>query len=104
MECFGLSWWLRGPPANAGDLGFIHGLGRSPGGGNDNLLQYSFLENPIDRGAWRATVYGVAKSQDMTYLLNNNNGVVWGPRFLWGSTFIWMVSKFTDSADTLGFL
>ena len=47
---------------NAGDPGLIPGLGRSPGGGNGNPLQYSGLENPIDRGAWWATVYGVAKS------------------------------------------
>ena len=47
---------------NAGDLGLIPGWGRSPGEGNGNLLQYSCLENPMDRGAWRATVYGVAKS------------------------------------------
>ena len=45
---------------NAGDLG-IPGLGRSPGEGNGNPLQYSCLENPMDRGAWRATVHGVAK-------------------------------------------
>ena len=52
--------------ANAGDLrgeGLIPGLGRSPGGGNGNPLQYSCLENPMDRGAWRVTVYGVIKSQ-----------------------------------------
>ena len=48
---------------NAGDLGLIPGWGRSPGEGNDNPLQYSFLENPMDRGAWWATVHGVAKSQ-----------------------------------------
>ena len=42
--------------------GSIPGLGRSPGGGHGNLLQYSCLENPMDRGAWRATVHGVAKS------------------------------------------
>ena len=48
---------------NAGDPGSIPGLGRSPGEGNDNLLQYSCLENPMDRGAWQATVHGVAKSQ-----------------------------------------
>ena len=48
---------------NAGDLGLIPGLGRSPGGGNDNLLQYSCLENPMVRGAWQATVHGVTKSQ-----------------------------------------
>ena len=48
---------------NAGDPGSIPGLGRSPGEGNDNPLQYSFLENPVDRGAWLATVHGVAKSR-----------------------------------------
>ena len=48
---------------NAGDLGSIPGLGRSPGEGNGNPLQYSCLENPMDRGAWWATVHGVAKSQ-----------------------------------------
>ena len=48
---------------NAGDLGLIPGLGRSPGEGNGNPLQYSCLENPMDRGAWRATVHGVAKSR-----------------------------------------
>ena len=47
---------------DAGDLSSIPGLGRSPGGGHDNPLQYSCLENPTDRGAWRATVHGVAKS------------------------------------------
>ena len=47
----------------AGDVGSIHGLGRSPGGGNGNPLQYSCLENPMDRGAWWAAVHGVAKSR-----------------------------------------
>ena len=53
-------------PANAGDirdLGFIPGLGNSPGEENGHPLQYSCLENPMDRGAWTATVHGVAKSQ-----------------------------------------
>ena len=58
---------------NAGDLGSIPGLGRSPAEGYDNPLQYSCLENPMDRVAWQATVYRVAKSQtrlnDLTYLL-----------------------------------
>ena len=52
--------------ANAGDIrdaGSIPGLGRSPGEGNGNPLQYSCLENPVDREAWRATVHRVAKSQ-----------------------------------------
>ena len=47
---------------NAGDLGSIPGLGRSPEEGNGNPLQYFCLENSMDRGAWRATVHGVAKS------------------------------------------
>ena len=48
---------------NAGDPGSISGLGRSPGEGHDNPLQYSCLENPMDIGAWWATVHGVTKSQ-----------------------------------------
>ena len=48
---------------NAGDLGSMPGLGRSPGGGHGNPLQRSCLENPMDRGAWRATVHEGAKSQ-----------------------------------------
>ena len=48
---------------NAGDPGLISGSGRSPGEGNGNPLQYSCLENPMDGGAWWATVHGVAKSQ-----------------------------------------
>ena len=46
---------------NAGDPGSIPGLGRSPGEGNGNPLQYSCLENPMDRGAWWATVHGITK-------------------------------------------
>ena len=52
-------------PANAGDIrdaGLIHGSGRSPGGGHGNPLQYSCLKNPMDRGAWWATVHEVTKS------------------------------------------
>ena len=48
---------------NAGDLGLIPGSGRSPGEGNGNPLQYSCLENPMDREAWEATVHGVAKTR-----------------------------------------
>ena len=54
---------VKNPPANAGDVGSILGSGRSPGGGNGNPLQCSCMEIPMDRGAWRATVHGVAKSQ-----------------------------------------
>ena len=56
---------LKNPPANAGDMrdaGLIPGLGRSPGGGHGYPLHYSCLENPMDRGAWQATVHRVAKS------------------------------------------
>ena len=50
--------------SNAGDLGLIPGLGRSPGGGHGNPLPHSCLENPMDRGAWWATVYGVTVRHD----------------------------------------
>ena len=56
----------KNPPANSGDgrdMCLIPGSGRAPGGGHDNPLQYSCLENSIDKGAWWATVHGVAKSQ-----------------------------------------
>ena len=52
---------VENPPGNAGDMGLIPGSGRSPGEGNGNPLQYSCLENPLDRGAWWATVHGVAR-------------------------------------------
>jgi len=53
---------VKNPPVMAGDAGSILGSGRSPGEGHDNPLQYSCLENPMDRGAWWATVYRVIKS------------------------------------------
>ena len=56
---------VKNPPASAGDMGSIPGSGRSSGEGNGNPLKYSCLENPMDRGAWWAAVYGVAES-DMT--------------------------------------
>ena len=55
---------VKNPPAIAGDTGSIPGSGRSPGGGNGNPLQYSCLENPLDRGAWWATVHGITKESD----------------------------------------
>ena len=74
--CWGLSagrWWSadfteggsdgKESACIVGDLGSIPGWGRSPGEGNGNLLQYSCLENSVDRGAWRATVHGVSKSR-----------------------------------------
>ena len=52
---------VKNSPANAGDIGSVPGWGRSPEVGNDNLLQYSCLENSMDRGAWRATFYRASK-------------------------------------------
>ena len=57
---------IKNTPANAGDLGSIPGLGRSPGEGNGNKLQYACLGNPMDRGAWWATIHRVAEESDMT--------------------------------------
>ena len=61
----------KAPVCNVGDLGSIPGLGRSPGEGNGTTIQYPCLENPMDGGAWWATVHGVAKSwtrlRDVTF-------------------------------------
>ena len=72
-HCFAMFCWtsqvalvVKNPPANAGDIrdaGSIPQSGKSPGGGHGNPLQYSCLENPMDGGAWWATVHRVAKSQ-----------------------------------------
>ena len=68
---------VRTQPANEGDPGSIPGLGRSPGEGNGNPFQYSCLENPMDGGAWWATVHGVAKSwtrlSDLWIDIDRNN-------------------------------
>ena len=60
-----LSLMVKNPPANAGDIRDVRsspGLGRSPGGGHGNPLQYSCLENPLDRGDWWARVHSITKS------------------------------------------
>jgi len=57
---------IKNPPANVGYMGSIPGIGRSPGEENGNLLWYSCLRNPMERGAWQVTVHGVAKELDMT--------------------------------------
>ena len=64
---------IKNPPANAGDENLIPGSGRSPEEEKSNPLQYSCLGNPMDRGAWQATVHGVAKTLETTYQLNNIN-------------------------------
>ena len=72
---------VKSLPANAGDTRYmdsIPGSGRSPEAGNGNPLQYSCLENPVDKAAWGATVNGVTKESDMTEQVNSNekqNGV-----------------------------
>ena len=58
---------VKNPPANAGDVGLIPGSERSPGEGHGNPLQYSCLENPMDRGAWWATVPGIAELDTCMY-------------------------------------
>ena len=69
MGDFDLHWGFPGgsdsqeSACNAGHLGLIPALGRSPGGGNGNPLQYSCLENPMERGAWQAVVHRLAKSR-----------------------------------------
>ena len=68
---------VKNLPANAGekrDAGSIPGSGSSPGGGNGNSLRYSCLGNPTDRGAWRATVHGVAKSQTQLVTKQHQQG------------------------------
>ena len=67
---------VKNPPANAGDirdLGSITGSGRSPGGGHGNPLQYSCLENPMDREAWQATIHRIAQSWTQLKRLSTNN-------------------------------
>ena len=57
---------VKNVPANAGDVGWIPGSGRSPGEGNGNPLHYSCVGNPMHRGPWKATVHGIAKESDTT--------------------------------------
>ena len=70
-NCFQGGSVVKNPPANEGDTGAITGSGRSPGGGNSNPLQYLCLNNPMDRGAWWATVHSIAEESDMTERLNS---------------------------------
>ena len=86
---------VKNPLANvrdSRDMGLIPGLGRSPAGGNGNPLQYSCLENPMDRGAWWAAVHGVAKSQ--TWLS------YWAHTHCDFGLAVWSVASFTTIEDT----
>ena len=99
---------VKNPPANAGDLrdtGLILGLGRSPGGGLGNPLQYSCLKNPMDRGAWQAMVHRVTKSLTRLKQLSTQHADVsfstWCWR--WGQRIVSTLRLFTVfSADSTG--
>ena len=71
----GHPWWHSGKESacKAREVGLLSGSGRSSGERSSNPLQYSCMGNPMDRGAWQATVHGVAKESDMTWRVNNNN-------------------------------
>ena len=75
MSYMGLPWWLSGKESacNAVDVGLIPGSGRSPGEENGNPLQYSHLENSMDRGAWWATVYEVIRVRHNSVTKQNKN-------------------------------
>ena len=91
MKAFLVAKWLKNSPANAGDPGSVPTLGRSPGEGNGNLLQYSCLKNPMDREARHTTVHGVKKSQtrlsDPTITITTEFVKQWGINFLLNYVF-----------------
>ena len=78
IDQLGLPWWLSGKECTSQcrTHGLIPELGRCPGEGNSNLLQYSCLGNHMDRGVWQAIVHGVTKELDMTWQLNNNKDLL----------------------------
>ena len=94
---------------NAGDLGSIPGLGRSPGEGNGNPLQHSCLENPTDGGAWWATVHEVTKSRTrlsdftFTFFRASSDGTVKAALATWQIFLVWM-SLVTASDILMNFL
>ena len=74
---------VKNPPASSGELGSVPGSGRSPGGRNDNPLQCSCLGNPMDRGAWWATVHGVAESRRwLSHWTTTTTSYYWGVFFI----------------------
>ena len=115
IEHLGLSWSFSSKESacnarDAGDAGSIPGLGKSPGRGHGNTLQYSCLENPVDRGAWQVTVHRVAKSQTWLKQLSKhahilNTSLSLSPNFLGlynraGTTFKRVIMITQDFAHT----
>ena len=85
---------VKASACNAEDLGLIPESERSPGEGNGNPLQYSCLENPMDGGAWWATVHWVAKSQILLSNLTNFN-FIWPPSAIWPRTKCCLINLVT---------
>ena len=86
---------VKNLPASVGnirDTGLIPGSGRSPREGYGNLLQYSCLENPMDRGAWQATVHGVSKSQTQVNWLSTHSTLISE------SIFVSLIQSYVSSA------
>ena len=79
---------VKNLPANAGDAGYIPGLAKSPGGGHNNPLQYSYPENSMDRGVWQVTVHGITKSQIRLKLLNTHSRTITKINFCCEKIFI----------------
>ena len=96
---------VKASACRVGDLGSIPGSGRSPGEGNGNPLQYSCLENPMDRGAWWATVHRVAKSQTrlsyFTFKFQSLTEILWGR--VGGKRAVVCISEMFPSASKLSF-
>ena len=81
----GISWWLSGKASvcNVGDACLVPGSGRSFGGGHGNPFQYSCLENPMDRGTWRATVHKVIKNWTRLKSLSTHACTYFGSKHMW---------------------
>ena len=90
---------VKKPPANAGDTGSIHGLGKSPGEGNGNPLQYFCLGNPMDREAWRATVLGVTRVRLSKWA--RTHAVFWKPG-LWQMVLSVILESRPSRWDSVG--
>ena len=87
---------------NAEDLGSVPGLGRSPGGGHGNPLQYSYLENPMYRGTWQDTVHGVAKSWTWLSVTKHREWLIWWGRKNVGREGIEQITNFADITGWCG--